>query len=391
MIIVEFAFFIISILLLYIYFGYPLVLGILSLLRINDIKIDRAYKPFASLIIAAYNEEKVIAEKIKNTLMLNYPKEKLEIIVFSDASTDRTDEVVKEYENKGIKLLRLEGRKGKTYCQNEAVKIANGEIIVFSDANSMYEPDAIKNLVRNFADNSVGCVSGELRYKARSSGVSEGVQAEKTYWRYEQRLKKLESRVSSLVTANGAIYAVRKLFYEPLYSDIVSDFIEPLKIVQKDFRVIHEPDAVAWENTSEDSSSEFNRRVRIVSSSVYSLLRDRSLLSLLNPFRYGIFSVQLWSHKVLRWLSGVFLLLIFIFNLFLLGHNIIYTITFIAQIIFYLFALWGFLNETVFNRKVNRVSHISYYFCLSCYAMLKGVYYAFMGYSFSTWEPVRAR
>jgi len=369
--------------LFYIYFGYPVLLSLIAAARRKLSKTDDTCQPNVSLIIAAYNEEKIIKEKSENSLKLIYPKDKLEIIVFSDASTDRTDEIVKSYADQGIKLIRIEGRKGKTYCQNEAAKISQGEILVFSDANSMYEPDAIRKLVHRFADERVGCVSGELRYRSGEKSV----EGERTYWKYDQTIKRLESMVSSLVTVNGAIYAVRKDLYEPLSTDDISDFVEPLKIVQKGYRVIYEPEAVAWETTAKDPEKEFRRRVRIVTRSVHSLLKDRSLLGLLNPLRYGVFSIQLWSHKVLRWLSGLFLLLIFALNIPLLGQGTVYTITMAGQGAFYLLAFWGFISEAVLNRRAPKLPHIAYYFCLSCYAMLKGVYNGLRGRTIVTWQP----
>jgi len=369
----------------YVYFGYALLLGAVSFFHRRRVVLDEAYQPTVAIIIAAYNEEAVIGEKIENSLKLEYPREKREIIAFSDASSDRTDKIVESYTDQGVKLLRIEGRKGKTYCQNEAVKIATGEILVFSDANSMYQPDAINKLVRHFADERVGCVAGELRYR----GGGEAVEGERTYWRYDQTLKRLESKVSSLVTANGAIYAVRKNFYEPLQADVISDFVEPLRIAQKGYRVIYEPEAVAWETTAKDPKKEFQRRVRIVTRSVHSLLRGKSLLGLLNPFRYGFFSIQLWSHKVLRWFSGIFLVLILVLNIPLVEHSWIYAVTMAGQGFFYLLALWGFTSEKVLERQAPKLPHVAYYFCLSCYAMLKGVYLGLRGRTMVTWQPSR--
>jgi len=341
-------------LLFYVYLGYLLLLSAIALLRKKTTKTQELCEPVVSLIIAAYNEEAVIGDKIENSLQLDYPKDKLEIIVFSDASTDRTDEIVKR-----------------------------GEILVFSDANSMYEPDAIRKLVHRFADERVGCVSGELRYRSGKGSV----EGERTYWKYEQIVKRLESRLSSVVGVNGSVYAIRQKLFEPLPSDVLEDFVRPLRLVQKGHRVIYEPSAVNWETTAPNPSREFQRRVRIVTQSVYSLFRDKALRALLNPFRYGIFSVQLWSHKVLRWLSGFFLLLIFALNIPLLGQGTVYTITMAGQGAFYLLALWGFISEVVLNRRAPKLPHIAYYFCLSCYAMLKGVYNGLRGRTIVTWQP----
>lgn len=383
MLIIKSMFWITGFFLLYVFIGYPVLLGFLSLVKRMPLMSDDNYLPTVSLIIAAYNEEAVIGEKIENSLKLDYCREKLEIIVFSDASSDKTDEIVESYGSHGIKLVRIEGRKGKTYCQNEVAKMAQGKILVFSDANSMYEPDAIRKLVRNFADRNIGCVSGELRYIRGEKNV----EGERAYWGYEQILKKLESQVSSIVGANGAITAVRKDLYEPLYDDVISDFVEALKIVQKGYRVVYEPEAVTWEDTTKSTKQEFRRRLRMTMQSVYSFIRDKSLISILNPFRYGFFSIQLWSHRVLRWLYGIFLLLIFVFNIPLIRQGIFYAITMTMQVTFYLLAIWGFLNEEVLNRQPFKLAHIAYYFCLSCCAMLKGVCNGLMGRTITAWQP----
>ena len=385
MVVIAGAFWTVVFAIFYVYFGYPLLLGAVSFFHRKRLVLDETYRPTVSLIIAAYNEEVVIGEKIKNSLLLDYPKDKLDIIVFSDASDDRTDEIVKSYADQGVKLLRIEGRKGKTYCQNEAAKIAKGEIIVFSDGNSMYEPDAIQKLVRHFADERVGCVSGELRYQS-GAGAVEG---ERTYWAYDQILKQLESKVSSLVGANGSIYAVRRKLFRPLPPGTAEDLVRPLQIVQEGHRVVYEPEAVTWENTAQDASMEFQRRARIVTQSVRSLLDNRTLFHLFNPFCYGMFSIQLWSHKVLRWLSGILLLLIIALNIPLVGHGWIYEATMAGQVAFYLLALWGFTSEKVLKRQAPKLPHVAYYFLLSCYAMLKGVYYGLRGRTMVTWQPSR--
>lgn len=385
MLVIKIIFWVAVFLLFYIYFGYPVLLSLIAVVRQRPLKIDDHYQPSVSLVIAAYNEEAVIREKIENSLKLDYPKEKIKIIVFSDASNDWTDEIVKSYTDQGIKLLRIEGRKGKTYCQNEAAKIAQGEIFIFSDANSMYESDAIRKLVRNFADERVGCVSGELRYRRGK----ETVEGERTYLGYDGIIKRLESKVSSLVGANGSIYAIRKELFEPIPNDMVEDFVRPLKIVQKGHKIVYEPTAVNWESTAPNAVKELQRRVRMVTRSVHSLLNERSLLILLNPFRYGIFSIQLWSHKIFRWFSGIFLVLIFVLNVILVSQGLVYIITMTGQVAFYLLSLWGFLSEKVRKKKAPKLPHVAYYFCLSCYAMLKGIFCALQGRNMVTWETVR--
>lgn len=387
----KIIFYILIFILFYIYFGYPILLFLINLItKKKKCLINEAYLPDVSLVIAAYNEEVVIEEKIKNSLELDYPKDKLEIIIFSDASTDRTDEIVKNYKKQGIKLFRIEGRKGKTICQNEIVKLAKGEIVVFSDANSMYEPLAIKKIVRNFYDKKVGCVVGELKYRELFQREDTNiVVGENVYWSYDQILKRLESKTSSLAGANGAIYALRKKIYIPLDIAVISDFIEPLKIFKKGYKILYEPEAIAWETTAESTQKEFLRRVRIVSRSMHSFLKDKSLHGLLNLFRYGIFAIQLLSHRVLRWFSGILLILIFLLNILLLDKGAVYNLTMLGQGIFYIFAIWGFISDRLLHKQTAKVPHVTYYFCLSCVAMLYGVINAFSGKEVVTWETIR--
>lgn len=330
----------------YVYVGYPIIIFFISKLFGRHIDKENNFFPTVSLIIAAYNEEKVIDEKIKNSLALNYPKEKIEIIVFSDGSTDKTDAIVQSYRDYGIELFRIEGRKGKTYCQNEAVKKSSGEIIVFSDANSMYDEDALSELSANFFDPTVGVVCGELRY------IKQKKSHEGLYWKIEKFLKKTESKINSCIGANGAIYAVRKELYEKLPDEIISDFIEPLLIYKKGYRVIYDAAAFCTEEIG-DSPQEFNRKKRIILRSLQSLYL---ISSLLNPLKYTFFAFQVWSHKILRWMVPVFLLGIIVTNVFLL-ENDYFKIFLWLQGMFYLLAFVGKYNK-------NSVFSIPYYFCV---------------------------
>lgn len=382
---VEIVFWVFVFILLYIYFGYLLLLYFISLFyRRSGVIMDESYEPIVSMIIAAYNEEAIIGQKIENSLKLDYPEDKLEIIVFSDSSTDRTDEIVKSYVNKGIKFLRIEGRKGKTYCKNEAVKAATGEIVVFSDANSMYEPEAIRNLVRHFKDPLVGCVSGELRY-INGEGTVVG---ESIYWRYEQIIKRLESAIGSLTSANGAIYAMRKNLYE-IPTTVIDDFASSLITIKKGFKVLYEPKAIAWETTAKNPLGEFHRRVRMVTRATYTLFWVPIFRSLLNPLNYSILAFQLWSHKVLRWLSGLLLIGLFVLNALLVGKGWIYDYAMATQIIFYFFVVLGFIFQEVLGKRIPKLAHTAYYFCLSCIAMLIGFCNGLRGHTLRTWTPSR--
>lgn len=368
----------------WVFIGYPLLLSILNkILRVPAIQ-EPNVEPTVSLIIAAYNEEKSIGRKIENSLTLDYPKDKLEIIVFSDASTDRTDEIVKSYERKGVKLVRIEGRKGKVFCKNEVAKIASGEILVFSDANSMYEACAIKQLVKHFSNPAVGCVGGELRYKYEGQVMGEGL-----YWRYEQWIKRMEGSSGDLTTINGAIYAIKKDVFEPLPVDVPDDFGTALLVRAKGFKVVHEPNAVAWEETAPNVKAEMKRRVRMVAQASYCLLRKARFRTLLNPFKYGFFAIQLWSHKVLRWFTGVFLILSFLLNIFLYRKGVFFAITFWGQVFFYTLAVWGIIQEVGLRKQAPKLIHITSYFVLSCYAMLRGLCKGLRGKTYVTWTPAR--
>lgn len=337
---------------------------------------NREY-PTVSLVIAAYNEEEVIAEKIENSLELDYPDDKLEIVVFSDASSDRTDEIVASYADRGVELRRIEGRVGKTACQNAVVEECDSAVVVFSDANGMYEPDAIERLVERF-EPGVGCVVGELRYREA------GVEGESVYWRYERRLRSLESRVGTLVSGNGSIYAVRRSSYVPLASDEISDFAELLAIIENGERVTYAPEAVAWEDTGDSVDSEFDRRVRITTRAWHTLVRYRSLL---DPASRPTVAVQLTSHKLLRWLSPVFLGVAFLANVGLvaLGAGWLYALMLVCQTTCYALAGVGGLSERA-GRPTGRLVSIPYYFLNSNYAMALGLKNFLAGRNIVTWE-----
>ena len=200
--------------LFYTYFGYPLFVYLYSLAFPKSIaKSD--FEPTVTILITAYNEEKAIRSKLENTFQIEYPKDKLEILVASDGSSDRTDEIVKEFAGQSVKLFRQEGRKGKTYTQNKAVEKATGEIIIFSDATTDYQPNVLREILPNFADETIGCVAGKLIYVDEAeTDVGKGA---KSYWNYETFIKESESRACSLIGASGCLYSVRKSAYQPMY------------------------------------------------------------------------------------------------------------------------------------------------------------------------------
>jgi cellulose synthase/poly-beta-1,6-N-acetylglucosamine synthase-like glycosyltransferase len=283
----------------YVYAGYPALLRLLVRLRGPRPVRREAIAPPASLVISAFNEAGVIERKLENALALDYPHDRLEIVVVSDASDDGTDDIVRGYAGRGVRLARQDERGGKTRGLNAAVPGLRGEIVVFSDANAMYQPEALRMLVRNFADPAVGCVTGEARYLTGSGAAAD--RGERVYWDYEGQIKRLETAVGSMVGGDGAIYAIRRALWRELPETAINDFLNPLQIVGAGWRGVYEPDAVAYEETAGDAGSEYRRRVRIVSRSWRAVFQARDVL---NPFRVGLFAWSLLSHKILRWLSG---------------------------------------------------------------------------------------
>ena len=370
-----------TVVILYTYAGYALTIPVLSLFfrrqsRLGDIE------PEVTFLIAAYNEEKNIRKKLEEVLALNYPKDKLEVIVASDGSTDRTDEIVKEFSSRGVILNRVEGRVGKTEAQNRTVAIATGTVIIFSDATTKYEQDAIRKIVRNYSDPSVGAVSGRYEY-VNPTGASVGT-GTILFWKYENFIKSMQTRIRTITGCCGCIYSVKKSAYVPLPPDIISDLVEPLKVIERGYRVVFEPEAVAYEETTEKPSEEFKMRVRVINRAMRGILYVRSLL---NPFRYPFVSFQLISHKVLRWLIPFFLIGLFVSNYFLLGVHWFYNLTFAGQIIFYLTVFIGLIAELL-GYKIKAVA-IPLYFCVVNFASFLAFFKTLKGHRAVTWETVR--
>ena len=330
----EFLFWLSFFMITYSYFGYPLLLSLLPKKKDNmeTDSLDAEFKPTVSLIIPVYNEEKVIDEKIQNTLSIDYPKDKLEILIASDASTDRTKEIVQKYEKMGVKFLEQPERKGKAGALNLGLRVAKNEIIIFSDASIILDKDALRNLLRRFSDSRIGCVSGE--------DYIPGVGGEGFYGRYELLLRNLESRVGSIVGASGCFYAQRCSLCEPFPEGMAPDFFSVLKTVEKGYRAVTEPEAKGVMKSVGNPQSEFQRKVRTFLRGITTLLHFKHLL---NPFRFGIFPFQLISHKLMRWSTGVFLILLFLSNLFLVGSKFYLTFL-LLQVAFYLLAFIGWLG-----------------------------------------------
>ncbi|MCD6322823.1 MAG: glycosyltransferase family 2 protein [Clostridiales bacterium] len=333
-----------------------------------------------SIIIAAYNEESIIDAKIQNTLSLDYPLDKLEIIAASDASTDRTDEILRSYVQQGVIFKRIEGRKGKTELQNQCVEIARGEIIVFSDANAMYDKNALKKIVRNFHDEQVGGVCGNLVYLQQNQDNTENA-----YWSFEKFLKKRESSIGSVLGANGSIYAIRKALYVPLPAEMISDFVEPLKVVELGYRVVYEDEAISREpiESVDVGIQAFRRKVRI---SARSLLAILNMLNLLNFSKYGFFSLQWFSHKVLRYIMPFIMVIVFLLSIVLV-HTTLYCWIFLLQCLFYLSALFGYmLGNSSFQVKL---FSFAWYFLWTHFAIIVAWFKVLEGEKTVVWETKR--
>ncbi len=367
--------------LIYVYVGYPLFVYLVS--RLRPLEIKKSFiEPTVTVLITAYNEERDIRAKLENTLLIDYPKEKLEVLVASDCSTDRTDEIVKEFAASGVKLHRQAERFGKTMAQNAAVERATGEIILFSDATTDYAPDVLKQMLPNFADQSIGCVAGRLIYVDESrSGIGKGA---RSYWSYETFLKRSESRACSLIGASGCLYAVRRVAYRPMYAEACSDFLICTKIYEQNLRSIYEPNAVCMEETNRQTDKEFKMRVRVISQTFTDLWRNRGML---NPLKSGFFAVELVSHKLLRYAVPLFLILIFISSSILAFLSNLFALALAVQIIFYLTAFAGWLLER--SGKNIGIFSIPLYFVLTNLASLVGFYKFLSGERYASWEPNR--
>ena len=365
----------------YTYAGYPVLLMLLSRFRGKPV-LSREYTPSVTVIIAAYNEERDLAAKLENTLALDYPKSELEIIVTSDCSTDGTDEIARSFSTRGVRLHRQQERFGKTAAQNAAVEQARGEILIFSDATTHYRPDVLRMMIPAFADKSVGGVTGRVIYQEEAdSSVGRGTQS---YWNYEFFLKKHESNVCSLIGVCGCMYAIRKSAYVPLYNDACSDFIIATSLVEQGLRAVYVPEAVCIEEPNRQAKKELAARVRIISQTFSDLWRNRGML---NPFRSGIYAVQLWSHKVLRYVVPLFLILIFVASAFLASRNVFYGVLFFAQIAFYLAAIISWVLEKAGLHF--RLLALPQYFVITNLASLIAFVKFVSGETYTKWEPNR--
>ncbi len=381
----EIIMMVLLLLLAYIYLGYPILLCLLARLFPTPHRVDEGHLPTVTLVISAYNEEAVIKSKLENSLALDYPPEKLSILVVSDCSSDGTDAEVLRFAEKGVKLLRAKERRGKTSALNIALDGVESEMVVFSDANAIYDAMAIRRLVRHFADPSIGYVVGCARYVEETVSAAGG--SEGTYWDLEVMLKRWESAFSSVVGGDGAIYAIRRSLYEPLREEDINDFVNPLQIISKGYRGVFDEESWCVERPAGEFHKEFSRKVRIVNRSFSGFLRVPQAA---NPLVTGAFAWQLVSHKVLRWLSPYFIGLFFAFLVLdLLLHpasltgEVLLTLTVVGALI----SMLGAIVNRFWRPPLPLL--LPYYFVLVNAASALGVFYRLMGRTIVTWSTVR--
>lgn len=360
---------------IYTYIFYPLILLFLSWIRKEENLVAESKNLSVTLLISAFNEEVCIKEKIENSLKLEY--ENLKIIVISDCSTDSTNEIVKSFQE--VELLELSERKGKNGGLNEALKKVDSDIVVFSDANSLYKKNAIKQIVNKFSTKNIGCVVGELKFtNDENAAIGEG---EGLYWKYEYFVKNLESELGRLLIANGSIFAVLREVCPILYPDVANDFQIPLSVLSKGKKCVLEKSAIAIEKTASETKDEFKRKVRIINRGLNGM---KKMWKDLNCFTKW----QLISHKILRWLVGYFQSLIFILSAFSARENCLASFFFQLQIFFYLLASLGyFLDKKNINSKI---TFIPFYFCSINLASSIAIFQFLTGKKYSTWTPPKS-
>jgi poly-beta-1,6-N-acetyl-D-glucosamine synthase len=340
--------------------------------------------PFVSIIISAFNEEKVIQSRIENIAIQNYDFSRLELIIGSDCSIDNTNELLASLSKKysWLSVYTFNERRGKAAVINDLVKKANGSIIIFSDANTEFEMNAVYNLVKEFTSPIIGGVSGKLELVEPLTYFEKSSQ-EKKYWEYEIHVKRIEGKIGILIGANGGIFAIRKELFEPIPINkaVTDDLFITLSVLKRKYKFLYTFNASAKENTANDLKTEFKRKIRFAATNFQTLGFFRDLLFNKNL----ILSFSLWSHKVIRWITPFILILIFFINLILFTHKDIYQITLYFQLVIYLIAFIGYLASRI-NLKIP-IASIVFYFIYSNVAIIIGFYRYITGSHSGIWKP----
>jgi cellulose synthase/poly-beta-1,6-N-acetylglucosamine synthase-like glycosyltransferase len=366
---------------LYPYAGYPLCVALLRAIRPRPVRAA-PIAPRVTVVISAYNEASHIEATVRNKLDQDYPRELLDVMVVSDGSTDATDRVLTSLaqQDPRIAFFRQEPRAGKTAALNWLLERARGEIIVFADANSMYRPDTVRRLIAPFADPDVGYVSGRMLYvDPEGSLVGDGCTA---YMRYENALRALESAVGSVVGVDGGVDAIRRSLYRPMRPDQLPDFVLPLAVVEQGCRVVYAPEAVLAEETLTSVGAEYRMRVRVTLRALWALWDKRGLL---NPLRFPLFSWQLASHKLLRYLSFLPLAVAAVMNWLLLSRGWVYATLAAGQCGAVLFALLALRGPPRLREFF--LARYCYYFLLLNWASAVALVRFLRGEKQVLWQP----
>ena len=372
---------------LYTYIGYGFVAYVL--VKVKQLFVAKRtyksnYEPSVTFFVAAYNEENYIVEKAINSLSLDYPKEKIQYIFVTDGSTDRTPDILRNYEQ--FEVLHDPKRGGKIGALNRGMQQAKNDIVIFSDANALLNKESIREIVKHYLHDDVGCVAGEKRVKTQNlsnaAGAGEGI-----YWKYESFLKNLDYQLSTAVGAAGELFSIRRELYEKVEADtILDDFMISMRIAGKGLKIAYEPNAYASEDPSTSIENEAKRKVRISAGGIQSTFR---LIPLLNVFKHGWLSFQLFSHRILRWtLAPMALLTLFISNLYLYVNHESYGLLLFGQSTFYLFALIGAYFES--KRIKVKLLFVPYYFSFMNFNMFRGMVRFLKKEQSVLWEKARA-
>ena len=374
-------FYILLFLVAYTYLIYPVIIKIISMFYPTQEYKKQTLS--VSILISAHNEETVIEDRIKNLAEQNLNFTQVEVLIGSDGSTDRTNELLLKMMNKynWIKVFISEDRRGKTYVLNDLVDKANNDILVFTDANTIFEPDSVQKLIEGFIDNSIGGISGRLILEDQAESAGKGIK-ERSYWEYETFIKKSEGRCGILIGANGGIYAIRRKLFKPISVDkaVTDDFFITLTVLSQNLKFNYAANATAKETVGPDLKSEFRRKIRIASTNFQTL----SLFTRLLFSNNLLLSFAFFSHKVVRWFAPLFLIFLIPLNIILLDNSYIFKMIFIIQIIFYSLALSGLFLHLL-DLKQKFLSLFSY-FLLTNLALLLGFVKYLQGKHSAIWE-----
>jgi len=392
--ILELIFWLLLFILFYTYIGYGLILYLI--LKIKNLfffktnpDTDNLFEPNVCLFVTAYNEKDYVKQKVENSFSLDYPKEKIQYLWITDGSDDGTPDILRNYSS--LEVHHLPERRGKMHAMNRGVKFVKAPIIIFSDTNTILGKNSIREIVAKFRNEKTGCVAGEKRIIEKDADAAAGA-GEGIYWKLESWVKRMDAELNSAVGAVGELFAIRNELFEDVETDtILDDFMISLRIAQKGYSIAYTPNAYAEETASLNVSEELKRKIRIAAGGIQSLFR---LKSLLNPFKFGWFSWQYFSHKVLRWtLSPVSCFLVLPLNFIIVWQqngwqNLqFYTVVFYLQILFYVLAAVGWYFE---NKKLHfKLLFVPYYFLFINYASIRGIFRYFKGKQSAAWEKAK--